>query len=190
MPNLKRLLVPVALTAALIGLSVPADDLRDRRTSQPINHWAHWRSRARWRCRSTYSATDREELCVVALRAQPALSQVLHERAKVVEAAALDPQGTVGAPPGPKANLIHAAGSALEQVARLVHDNQLRRITDRVQDLDHLTGSRSSTKSFRRPFPSDQIQHVAEALRSGRQRRVEFSAPSLETHRLFVRPTS
>ena len=82
------------------------------------------------------------------------------------------PQRTVGAPAGPEANLIHGAGSArLEQVARLVHGNQLRRITDRVQNLDHLTGKSRSTKSFRRPCPSDQIQHVAEAFRSGRQRR-------------------
>ena len=95
--------------------------------------------RAIWRSRAVaapvgLSATDREELGVVAWRAQPALSQILHERAKVVEGAALDPQGTVGAPAGPEANLVHATGSALEQVARLVHGNQLRRITDRVVD--------------------------------------------------------
>ena len=44
------------------------------------------------------SATDRHELGVVARRAQPALSKVLHERAKVADDAALDPQETVGAP--------------------------------------------------------------------------------------------
>ena len=71
--------------------------------------------RARWAVPvALVSDRDREEFCVVARRAQPALVEVLHERAKVGEAAALDPQGTVGAPPGPEANLIHAAGSALE----------------------------------------------------------------------------
>ena len=70
-------------------------------------------------------------------------------------------------PLGPGANLIHPAGPALEQGRRLVHGNELRRIADRLQDLDHLTGLRRSTKSLRRPCPADQIQHVAEAFRSG-----------------------
>ena len=51
-------------------------------------------------CRWRLSATDGEELRVVARRAQPDLSEVFDQRSKVVEAAALDPEGTVGAASG------------------------------------------------------------------------------------------
>ena len=56
-----------------------------------------------------------EELGVVAWRAQPAQSQVLDKRAKLAQAAALDPKRAVVTLVDPEANLIHGADSSLEQ---------------------------------------------------------------------------